>query len=155
MARRVRRQPPGGHIDLFAFLSIMAATIGVQTLLIVVCALQIKPGAQAVQFLPAGGEGRGKVAHFILCNGNGQLELINAQGRVSLNRRDPRLDAFLKRIAAARFSDYLVIGVRPNGYRDFEVIRSKAEALRITLGYEPLEAGLKVTMPDPQLLQRS
>lgn len=148
MARRRRLRNTGGHIDLFAFLSIMAATIGVQTLLIVVCALQIKPGAQAVQFLPAGGEGRGKTANFILCNGNGQLELISPQGRQTLNRRDPRLETFLRAIADARLSQYLVIGVRPNGYRDFEVIRSKAEALRITLGYEPLEAGLKVNLPE-------
>ena len=44
-------------INLFSFLNIMAATIGVQTLLIVICALKIKPGVQAIQLLPAGGMG--------------------------------------------------------------------------------------------------
>ena len=56
--RRKRRK--GQSVDLFSFLNIMTATIGVQTLLLVVFALQIKPGIQSVRLLPAGGEGAGK-----------------------------------------------------------------------------------------------
>lgn len=47
-------------VDLFSFLNIMAATIGVQSLLIVICALQIKPGVQAIQLLPAGEKEKAK-----------------------------------------------------------------------------------------------
>ena len=61
MGRRRGKKNDEG-VDLFSFLNIMAATIGVQTLLIVICALQIKPGVQAIQLLPAGGEGKGKEA---------------------------------------------------------------------------------------------
>ena len=39
-------------MDLFSFLNIMTATIGVQTLTLVIFALQIKPGVEAVQLLP-------------------------------------------------------------------------------------------------------
>jgi len=41
-----------------------------------------------------------------------------------------------------------VIGVRPEGYVDFEAIRSKAELRKIMVGYEPLEPDLKVLVPD-------
>ena len=44
-------------MDLFSFLNIMTATIGVQTLTLVIFALQIKPGVEAVQLLPEGGKG--------------------------------------------------------------------------------------------------
>ena len=40
MGRRRGKKNDEG-VDLFSFLNIMAATIGVQTLLIVICALQI------------------------------------------------------------------------------------------------------------------
>ena len=41
-----------------------------------------------------------------------------------------------------------MIGVRPEGYVDFETVRSKAELRKITVGYEPLEPGLKVITPE-------
>ena len=65
-------------VDLFSFLNIMTATIGVQTLLLVVFALQIKPGIQSVQLLPAGGAGTGKQGNYIICNGNGGLEVLES-----------------------------------------------------------------------------
>ena len=146
MARRRRTGQETG-VSLFSFLNIMAATIGVQSLLILIFALQIKPGVQAIRLLPAGGEGQGKQAHYILCNGDGELELISTAQRESIQLSDPKLDTFLDRMATASPAQYLVIGVRPSAFRDFERVRSKAEARKITLGYEPLEAGLKVTVP--------
>jgi hypothetical protein len=40
-----------------------------------------------------------------------------------------------------------VIGVRPSAFPDFESVRSKAEARRLPIGYEPLEKGLNVIIP--------
>jgi hypothetical protein len=148
MARRRRR---GGEVavDLFSFLNIMAATIGVQTLLIVIMALQIKPGDQTVQFLPtdSGGNRAGKQANYVLCQGKGQLELVGPGIRQTVNRGDPQLDRFLDGIAKAREPQYLVIGVRPDAFRDFEWVRRRAEQRRISLGYEPIDADWKVTLP--------
>jgi hypothetical protein len=146
MARR-RRSGNAEGVDLFSFLNIMAATIGVQALLIVICALQIKPGVQAIQLLPAGGEGKGKQANYILCNGGGQLEVIGQGTRRIFSLKDPQFDQFLNAIAQNRKPQYVVIGVRPSAYRDFEAVRSKTEARRLAIGYEPLEAGLKVQLP--------
>ena len=73
---RSRRGGNETGINLSSFLNIMTATIGVQALLLVIFALQIKPGVQSIRLLPAGGEGRGREANYILCNGQGKLELI-------------------------------------------------------------------------------
>lgn len=146
MSRRRAKTAEVG-VDLFSFLNIMAATIGVQTLLIVICALQIKPGLQAIQLLPAGGEARGMKANYILCEGAGQLELIGQGKRLNVGIKDPQLEEFLDAIANNPSPQYVVIGVRPTAYRDFESIRSKVEARRLAIGYEPLEAGLKVQLP--------
>lgn len=146
MRRRRRNQQTG--VDLFSFLNIMTATIGVQALLIVIFALQIKPGAQSIRLLPAGGEGRGRVANYILCNGNGELELIGSGTRRSAKLGGDDVEQFLDQIESSKKPQYLVIGVRPSGYQDFESLRSKAELRRLTIGYEPLEEGLKVFVPD-------
>jgi len=146
MGRR-RRSSNAEGVDLFSFLNIMAATIGVQTLLIVICALKIKPGVQAIQLLPAGGEGKGKQANYILCNGGGELEVIGQGTRQLLRLKDPQFDQFLDAIAKNRRPQYVVIGVRPTAFRDFEAVRSKTEVRRLAIGYEPLEAGLKVQLP--------
>ena len=143
--RRAKNNDVG--VDLFSFLNIMAATIGVQTLLIVICALQIKPGVQAIQLLPAGGAGKGMEANYILCEGGGKVEVIGQGQRRSVSLKDPGIEQFLDAIANNPNPQYVVIGVRPTAYRDFESIRSKAEARRLAIGYEPLEAGLKVQLP--------
>jgi len=146
MGRRRRRGNEEG-VSLFSFLNIMAATIGVQALLIVIVALQIKPGVQAIQLLPAGGEGKGKQANYILCNGGGQLDVLGQGQRRVFRLKDPQFDQFLDAIAKNPKPQYVVIGVRPSAFRDFESVRSKAEARRLAIGYEPLEAGLKVQLP--------
>ena len=131
MARRHRRSSSAPNVSLFSFMNIMAATIGVQTLMIVISALQIRPGVQTIQLLPAEGAGQGREANYILANGG-----------------DDAVEAFLDRIADRNAEQYLVIGVRPEGYVDFEAIRSKAELRKIMVGYEPLEPDLKVIVPE-------
>ena len=148
MARRHRRSSTAPGVSLFSFMNIMAATIGVQALMMVISALQIRPGVQAIQLLPAEGAGQGREANYILVNGEGELELIGPKQRRTVRTGDDAVEAFLDRIADRNAEQYLVIGVRPEGYVDFEAIRSKAELRKIMVGYEPLEPDLKVLVPD-------
>ena len=148
MARRPRMRTTVG-IDLFAFMNIMAATIGVQTLLIAIIALQIRPGGQAVRFVPSGsgGNNQGKVANYVLLQGNGKLDLL-ADGRQERTTiASPQLSAFLDRIAKASTPQYLVIGVKPSTYPEFHLVRSQAESKGIMLGYEPLDPQWTVQPP--------
>ena len=148
MARRHRRSSTAPGVSLFSFMNIMAATIGVQALMMVISALQIRPGVQAIQLLPAEGAGQGREANYILVNGGGELELIGPEQRRTVRTGDDAVEAFLDGIASRNSEQYLVIGVRPEGYVDFEAIRSKAELRKIMVGYEPLEPDLKVLVPD-------
>ena len=148
MARRHRRSSTSPGVSLFSFMNIMAATIGVQALMMVISALQIRPGVQAIQLLPAEGAGQGREANYILVNGGGELELIGPKQRRTVRTGDDAVEAFLDRIASRNSEQYLVIGVRPEGFVDFEAIRSKAELRKIMVGYEPLEPDLQVIVPD-------
>ena len=153
MGRSKRRNRSRGQsVDLFSFLNIMTATIGVQTLLLVVFALQIKPGIQSVQLLPAGGAGAGKQGNYIICNGNGNLEVLENGKRIQKIRiSDDEIDAILDRINNQSRQQYVVIGVRPDGFSDFESIRSKLEYREMEFGYEPIEKNLDIKFPEQDL----
>ena len=112
------------------------------------CAADSSPGVQAIQLLPAEGAGQGAQANYILVNGGGELELIGPKAGRTVRTGDDAVEAFLDRIASRNSEQYLVIGVRPEGYVDFEAIRSKAELRKIMVGYEPLEPDLKVITPE-------
>ena len=147
-----RNRSKGQSVDLFSFLNIMTATIGVQTLLLVVFALQIKPGIQSVQLLPAGGAGAGKQGNYIICNGNGDLEILESGKEIqktSINNNE--IDVILDRINNQTKPQYVVIGVRPSGFSDFESIRSKLEYREMEFGYEPIEKNLDIKFPEQDL----
>ena len=142
----------GQSVDLFSFLNIMTATIGVQTLLLVVFALQIKPGIQSVQLLPAGGAGAGKQGNYIICNGNGNLEVLERGKRVQkISISNDEIDVILDRIKNQSKPQYVVVGVRPSGFSDFESIRSKLEYREMQFGYEPIEKNLDIKFPEQDL----
>ena len=153
MAQSKRRnRSKGQSVDLFSFLNIMTATIGVQTLLLVVFALQIKPGIQSVRLLPAGGAGAGKQGNYIICNGNGNLEILESGKRIQkIGISDKKLDIVLDRIQNQTSPQYVVIGVRPSGFSDFESIRSKLEYREMQFGYEPIEKDLEIKFPEQDL----
>ena len=145
---RRRNRSKGQSVDLFSFLNIMTATIGVQTLLLVVFALQIKPGIQSVQLLPAGGAGAGKQGNYIICNGNGNLEVLESGRKMKkINVSSNEIDTILDRINNQSRQQYVVVGVRPSGFSDFEVIRSKLEYREMQFGYEPIEKKLEIKFP--------
>jgi hypothetical protein len=145
MGRRKKKDDAG--MDLSSFLNIMTATIGVQTLTLVIFALQIKPGVKAVQILPAGGEGKGKSGNYVLCEKNGELNMLIKNKELSLNINDKQVSNIFKELGQDEEPQYVVIGVRPEGYPCFEKIRSKIEFNKLEYGYEPIESDLKVQFP--------
>ena len=132
-------------MDLSSFLNIMTATIGVQTLTLVIFALQIKPGVRAVKLLPAG-EGKAMSGNYVICNRD-ELNMLIRNQRSNMNIDDEKFDAIIKELGTDETPQYLVIGVRPEGYRCFEKLRSKAEFNKLQYGYEPIESDLKVQFP--------
>ena len=145
MGRRKKKGDAG--MDLSSFLNIMTATIGVQTLTLVIFALQIKPGVKAVKLLPAGGEGKAKSGNYIVCNKQGELDMLIRNERMDMNVDNAKLDEIIKNLGSDENPQYIVIGVRHEGYTCFEKIRSKAEFNKLEYGYEPIESDLKVEFP--------
>ena len=146
MGRRKKKSDVG--MDLFSFLNIMTATIGVQTLTLVIFALQIKPGVKAVQLLPAGGTGKGKTGNYIICNKGGELDMLVGSERMTANINDDQIDSIIEGLTKKESPQYLLIGVRPEGYMCFDKLRSKAEFNKIEFGYEPIESDLKIKFPE-------
>ena len=142
-----RRKKGDAGMDLSSFLNIMTATIGVQTLTLVIFALQIKPGVKAVKLLPAGGEGKAKSGNYIVCNKEGDLDMLIRNERMDMNVNDEKLDGIIKSLGSDETPQYIVMGVRPEGYTCFEKLRSKTEFNKLEYGYEPIESDLKVEFP--------
>ena len=142
-----RRKKGDAGMDLSSFLNIMTATIGVQTLTLVIFALQIKPGVNVVKLLPAGGEGKGKNGNYIVCNKEGNMNMLIRNKSMDMNINDEKIDAIIKSLGTDETPQYIIIGVRPEGYLCFEKLRSKAEFNKIEYGYEPIESELKVKFP--------
>jgi len=150
---RKRRSRGEVSVDLFSFLNIMAATIGVQTLLIVVMALQIKPGDQTVQFIPGDSDGNkaGKAANYLICEQNNRFRLWSQALDRQVGRTDPAVNQFLDAIAESGTPQYLVIGVRPDCFGDFDRVRLEAEKRGLSVGYEPMDPKWTIKLPTQDL----
>ena len=142
-----RRKKGDAGMDLSSFLNIMTATIGVQTLTLVIFALQIKPGVNVVKLLPAGGESKSKNGNYIVCNKEGNMNMLIRNESMDMNINDEKIDVIIKSLGTDETPQYIIIGVRPEGYLCFEKLRSKAEFNNLEYGYEPIESGLKVKFP--------
>ena len=101
---------------------------------------------------PSGGAGAGKQGNYIICNGNGNLEVLENGKRVQeVSIRNNEIDVILDRINNRSKPQYIVIGVRPSGFSDFESIRSKLEYREMQFGYEPIEKDLDIKFPEQDL----
>ena len=142
MGRRKNKGDAG--MDLSSFLNIMTATIGVQTLTLVIFALQIKPGVKAVKLLPAGGEGKAKSGNYNVCNKQGELDMLIRNERMDMNINDEKLDGLIKSLGSDETPQYIVIGVRPEGYTCFEKLRSKQN---VCIKHNKIFVSLLYTLP--------
>lgn len=138
----------GTSVNLFSFLDIMAATIGIQLIIILVVVLGISDKTQKMQLLPESGASEKRFANYILCNGSQQVELLAPGVRKMVRRDDPAVAAFIADVQRNHNTDYLVFGVRPNGYSDFIKLRSRAELKKVSIGYEPIDQNWQVRLPE-------
>lgn len=126
----------------------MAATIGIQLIIILVVVLGISDKTQKMQLLPESGGAQQRFANYILCDGGRQVELLSPGYRQKTTLDSPDVAKFLNNIKKNSETDYLVFGVRPNGYSDFIKLRSKAELAKISIGYEPIDQAWQVRLPE-------
>ena len=152
---RSRQRPRAGQlppVKLFSFLDILGGTIGVLILIISVFFIQLKAGKQIVQMVAETSQAEQSVASYIICNGSGEVEIHESGQSYTTDIRDGRVSALIDKIKKSRGKQYLIIGVRPSGFDDFERLRSQGESAGISLGYEPLDEGWRIRAPGGKLL---
>lgn len=149
--RRKNMQRSTSQVSLFSFLDILGGTIGILTLIIAIFLIQMGQGNQIVQMISEGSDFQNDVASYIICNGNGKVEIHQGGQPKTTTVTDISVGNLLNEIKKDK-SRYLIIGVRPDGFEDFRTIRSRAEALGIPIGYEPLDTGWRIRAPGGEIL---
>ena len=75
------------------------------------------------------------------------MNMLIRNERMNMNINDKKIDGIIKSLGSDEAPQYIIIGVRPEGYLCFEKLRSKAEFNKLEYGYEPIESDLKVEFP--------
>lgn len=139
-------------LSLFSFLDILGGTIGILILVISVFIVQLKTGSQIVQMFAETSKEQPSTASYIICNGGGMVEIHEEGKSYRTSIEDLRIAALLENIKKSSGKRYLILGVRPNGFADFEMLRTRGESAGIDLGYEPLDEGWRIRAPGGKLL---
>ena len=150
MPRRVAKHK-AASVSLFSFLDILGGTIGVLTLVIAVFLIQMGRGNQIVQMESKNAKYQNRTASYIICNGGGLVELHTGSKPIKTSVNSNATNSLLAELKRDK-TRYLILGVRPNGFDDFENLRAEAERLGILVGYEPLDNGWRIRAPGGELL---
>jgi len=131
--------------ELFPFLSILACTIGTLILLIIAIASQTLSNKQEVTIVAKSEQGKNqnKTPRYLECRQDGVV-IYPSQTFVPASQLSQPNSAFgqlLAQMKQKREQEYLIVAVRPEGFRVFETVRDRVEAEGIDLGYEPLDRG--------------
>lgn len=150
MSRRVIQRRTA-QVSLFSFLDILGGTIGILTLIIAVFLIQMGQGNQIVQMVSDGTAYQDRVASYIICNGQGRVDVHDDGIAESAGINSGLVLNLLMSIRNSK-DRYLILGVRPDGFDDFEALRARAEAMGIPVGYEPLDNGWRIRAPGGSIL---
>lgn len=150
--KRIIGRSQSNPVALFSFLDILGGTIGVLVLIIAVFFVQMKGGRQIVQMVAETSKEESSSASYIICNGGGLVEIHEVGRSYTTRVDDDRITALIDQIRGSGGKRYLIIGVRPNGFDDFERLRRMGESAGIDLGYEPLDEGWRIRAPGGKLL---
>ena len=150
MSRRVIQRKTA-QVSLFSFLDILGGTIGILTLIIAVFLIQMGQGNQIVQMVSDGSAYQDRVASYIICNGQGRVDVHDDGIAQSAGMNSGLVQNLLISIRNSK-DRYLILGVRPDGFDDFEALRARAEAMGIPVGYEPLDNGWRIRAPGGSIL---
>ena len=150
MSRRVIQRKTA-QVSLFSFLDILGGTVGILTLIIAVFLIQMGQGNQIVQMVSDGSAYQDRVASYIICNGQGRVDVHDDGIAESTGINSGLVQNLLVSIRNSN-DRYLILGVRPDGFDDFEALRARAEAMGIPVGYEPLDNGWRIRAPGGSIL---
>jgi len=156
-------------VSLFPMFNILVATLGVFVfMLITIVVISIGIG-KAVVFVPEAGDSRRVDKSPVYLEWTGNSLILYPEKLVLEIDRDLRrirsweatyryLDqamegtafaAVLENVKSAEADSYLIIVVRPDGFRNFIELKGYFQEHGIDIGYEPIEAGTEFTGEAP------
>ena len=158
-----RRQSEAETVSLFPMFNILVATLGVLVFMLITLVVITLGIGKAIVFVPAGDDssridrdpayiewtGRELIMHpdqisVRMDRDIGQMRSWEASYRY-LNRiiGETPLEALLTEVQEPESDRYLIIVIRPDGFRNFLQIKGYFQQRNIDIGYEPIDANVE------------
>ena len=152
-------------VTLFPMFNILVATLGVFVfMLITIVVISIGIG-KAIVFVPAGAESKRVQKEPVYIEWTGDALILHPEQATLVIDRDLRqirswqatyryldrimadtaLAALMEEVKSPDTDRYLIIVVRPDGFRNFIELKGYFQHHEIDIGYEPIEAGTEFT----------
>ncbi|NEP14454.1 MAG: hypothetical protein F6K14_30520 [Symploca sp. SIO2C1] len=151
--RSISRQT--NNVELFPFLSVLVCTIGTLVLLIIVASSQILSSQSEVAIIARGEDGnnQSKNPHYIECREDGIIihpsqEFVSNQ---DITQPGSGLTKLIVQVSSRKEQEYVIVAVRPNGFKVFEQVRTLLEQADIDIGFEPIDQDWKLKFQDNTL----
>ncbi len=148
--RSISRQT--NNVELFPFLSVLVCTIGTLVLLIIVASSQILSSQSEVAIIARteDGNNQSKNPHYIECREDGIIihpsqEFVSNQ---DITQPGSGLTKLIVQVSSRKEQDYVIVAVRPNGFKVFEQVRTLLEQADIDIGFEPIDQDWKLRIKD-------
>jgi hypothetical protein len=148
MARKRNARLSGATVELFPFLAVLACVIGALTLIIIVVTTSALGGRRAITLTARDTHGRivAKIPRYVEVRGDGVLlhpsgTLVTAD---ELETARSPLRLLLAEVAKRRDREYVIVALRPDGYKLFTKVREMIEGRGLDIGYEPIDAGWRL-----------
>ncbi len=141
--RRRRVAATGLTADLFPFLAVLACVIGTLVLLVILVTSGVLGSRRSITLVALTSEGRNVRLrpHYVEVDVAGVT--LHPGGlfvaAADLGRRDTPLASLLAEVARKRDREYIIVALRPGGYRHFDRVRAQVENRGIEIGYEPID----------------
>lgn len=145
-----RRSPGrrGAQAELFPFLAVLACMIGTLILIIIVVTTGVLGSKRSITLVARDSDGRNVTLkpHYVEVRGDGVvihpgLEFVAAD---HVDGRQTALRRLLRQVEERKATEYVIVAVRPDGFKLFSEVRDQVEGRGIQIGYEPVDADWKL-----------
>jgi len=144
------------NVELFPFLSVLVCTIGTLILLIIVASSQILSAQSEVAIIAKSedGKNRNKRPHYVECRQEGII-IHPSQKFVSnkdITNSSSALGQLIAQVSARKDQEYVIVAVRPDGFKVFNQVRTLLEQADIDIGFEPIDENWKLKIKDSAVI---
>lgn len=143
------------HFDLLPFIGLLMCVLGVLLFVtLTVAALALGPNVKE-GWLPLDSQDRKKIP--ILLEWDGKSAVIHSGNQLKSietfldpgDKNSPELLSFLTEMTAKRKTHYVLLAVRPSGFKNFQLLADEFRDKKVDVGYEPIPQDKNVRLLKP------